>query len=196
MAKFVELVLTALQFQTEGLLEMADIFSRTPEGKRKSLYIPTYERQWFKKSWVDAYRDRQQFYRTLNYLKCQGLVVKKKGKTKSYWILTRRGQERTQEYRKSRHDPFSPSNSVFAKPQGKGITIVTYDIPEKERRKRDWIRLCLVEMDCEKIQKSVWVAKGAIDENFIHAIRERNLLGNVHLFAVTQQGTIHQMMAG
>ncbi|MBI4225410.1 MAG: hypothetical protein HY617_03695 [Candidatus Sungbacteria bacterium] len=193
MAKFVELVLTALQFQTEGLLEIADIFSHEPGGRRKSLHVPMYERQWFKKSWADMYRDRQQFYRTLNYLKCQGLVVKKKEKDGSAWILTPSGKARVQKYRKSRRDPFSTSQATFRKPEGGGITIVTYDVPEKERRKRDWIRRCLMEMDCEKIQKSVWVAKGAIDENFIHALRQRNLLPNVHVFAVTKQGTVNQI---
>ena len=190
MAKFVELVLTALQFQTEGLLEIADIFSRTPEGKRKSLYLPTYERQWFKTNWADAYRDRQQFYRTLNYLKNQGLVIKRKEEMKSRWVLTRCGKEKMRQYKKSRQDPFSTARIAFAKTKGAGIAIISYDIPEKERRKRDWIRMCLVEMGCEKIQKSVWLAKGMIDENFIHALRERNLLGRVHIFAVTKQGTV------
>ena len=194
MAKFVELVLTALQFQTEGLLEIADLFM-TPGGVRKLPYFPVYERQWFKTNWADAYRDRQQFYRTLHYLKKQKLVIKKKGKTKSHWVLTPHGREKIQQYRKSRLDPFSAAQTIFVKPQGGGVTIVAYDVPERERRKRDWIRMCLAEMACEKIQKSVWVARGALDQDFIQALRERNLLGRVHIFAVTKQGTINSTVA-
>jgi len=89
-----------------------------------------------------------------------------------------------------RRDPLLKSTAAFARTKGSGIIVVAFDIPEKERRKRDWIRMCLVEMSFEMLQKSVWAAKGAIDENFIHALRDRNLLDKVHIFTVTQQGTI------
>ncbi len=191
MAKFVELLLAALQFQAEGLLTLGDILLSTREETRRWFYrIPTEERQWFKKNWADAYRDRRQFHHTLQYLKRQGLVVKKTKSHKSGWALTERGIERMMRYKKAREDPFSGANAIFVKPRGSGITIVAYDIPERERRKRDWMRRCLIEMGCEMVQKSVWVAKGTIDEDFIHALRDRDLLGHVHIFSVTKQGTI------
>lgn len=196
MAKFVELVLTALQFQAEGLLTVGDILFSSRERTRRWFYrIPTEEQRWFKENWADLYRDRQQFYRALNHLKKQGLVVAKKETTGSRWVITPHGEERSESYRQSRRDPFSSSHAAFPKPQGNGITIVAYDIPEKERRKRDWVRGCLAAMDCEQIQKSVWLARGMIDEDFVHALRERNLLGNVHIFAVTKHGTIKTSIA-
>ncbi|MBI2053257.1 MAG: hypothetical protein HYT41_00720 [Candidatus Sungbacteria bacterium] len=109
-------------------------------------------------------------------------------------MLTRIGKERNRQCGVRRRDPFSSEKIIFAKPAGSGITLVAYDIPEKDRRKRNWLRMCLVEMGCEKIQKSVWVAKGSIDEGFVHALRERRLLGNVHVLAVTREGTISQIM--
>ena len=191
MAKFVELLLSALQFQAQGLLEVADILVSTPSETRYWFHhIPTYERRWFKTNWAEAYRTRQQFYRTLNYLKYQGLVVKNRTKGGARWVPTKRGKERIRRYRELRRDPFLKSTAVFARTKGDGITVVAFDIPEKERRKRDWIRMCLVQMNFEMLQKSVWAAKGAIDEDFIHALRERNLLDKVHIFMVTQQGTI------
>jgi len=70
MAKFVELLLSALQFQAQGLLEVADILVSTPAETRYWLHhIPSYERHWFKTNWAENYRTKQQFYRTLNYLK-------------------------------------------------------------------------------------------------------------------------------
>lgn len=192
MAKFVELMLAALQFQTEGLLTIGDILFSSRERTRRWFYrIPTEEQRWFKKNWADLYRDRQQFHRTLQYLKRQGLIVKKTEARGAGWALTQRGIERVKRYKTVRTDPFSQANTVFIKPRGNGITIVAYDISERERRKRDWMRMCLVEMGCEMIQKSVWVAKGMIDEDFMHALRERSLLKNVHIFSVTKQGTIH-----
>lgn len=191
MAKFVELMLTALQFQAEGLLEIADLFFASPERIRKEFYrIPTYERRWFSTNWAEAYRDRQHFYKRLHYLKRQGLVVKRGVKGASQWMLTKHGRDRLRGYRQSRADPFSSSHVAFPKVRGAGITIVSFDIPERERRKRDWIRRCLVEMDFAMLQKSVWAARGGVHEDFTHALRERKLLDAVHIFAVTRQGTI------
>ena len=191
MAKFVELMLTVLQFQAEGLFEIGDILFSTPAETRRWFHrIPTYQRQWFKTSWAERYRDRQQFHRTLQYLKRQGLVVKRNTEGSVRWALTKRGSGRLQQYRQSRTDPFSRSHINFEKPKGGGITIVTFDIPEKERRKRDWLRVCLAEMGFTMLQKSVWMAKGAAMEDFIHALRNRELLDYVYIFMVTRQGTV------
>ncbi len=195
MAKFTELMLTALQYQAEGALTMLDfLLSATdPAEMRRRLHCPgRYERTWFSKSWAEMYRDRQQFYNTLNYLKNQGLVVKRNVKKKTRWILTPEGAEKAARYRKSRNDPLSFRSIDFSPPSGLGITIVAFDIPERERRKRDWIRACLVAMGFDKLQKSVWVTRGTVDEDFMHALRERDLLHNVHIFSVTKQGTIHR----
>jgi len=194
MAKFVELVLSALQFQAEGFLEIADILVSTPAETRRWFHnIPTYERRWFKTNWAETYRSRQQFYRILNYLKRQGLAAKRETKRGARWIPTKQGKERIRYYKKVRLDPFSTSAAIFRQAAGGGVTIVAFDIPEKERRKRDWVRTCLAEMGFKKLQKSVWVAKGAVDENFVHALRDRNLLNNVHIFAVTRHGTINRI---
>jgi len=189
MAKFVELMLTALQFQAEGLLEIGDILFVMPARIQKGTdRIPTYKRQWFTTNWAAAYRDRKQFYDRLHYLKKQGLVIKRGAAGASRWVLTKQGRDRLRAYQQSRADPFSSSHISFPASQGGGLTIVSFDIPEKERRKRDWIRRCLVEMDFVPLQKSVWVAQGGVHEDFIHALRERKLLAAVHIFAVTRQG--------
>lgn len=192
MVKFIELVLTVLQYQAEGLLEIADVFLSTPEETRRYFHrIPTHERRWFKTNWAEAYRSRQQFHLTLNYLKRQGLVVRKGDKRKSRWFLTKQGEKRAKTYRERRADSYSSVSTNFAHVYGDGVTVVAFDIPEKERRKRDWIRMCLAEMGFQKLQKSVWVARGKVDEDFFRALRERDLLGKVHIFAVTKRGTIY-----
>lgn len=191
MARFVELMLAAMQFQAEGLLQVADILFASPARIRKEFYrIPTYERQWFSANWAEMYRDRQQFYKRLHYLKRQGLVVKQYAKGEMQWILTKRGGKRLQEYRRIRADPFSSVHTNFSAPKGESITIIAFDIPEKERRKRGWLRMCLREMGFEPLQKSVWMGERGVPEDFMHALRERRLLGAVHIFAVTRHGTI------
>lgn len=191
MAKFIELVLTALQYQAKGLLEMGDILFATQEETRRYIHrIPTYERQWFKTNWAETYRDRQQFYRTLNHLKSQGLVVKIKAERGQQWSLTKFGREKIQKYRKFRSNPFSSTSVRFKQPTGEGLTIVVFDIPEKERKKREWIRMCLVAMEFKNLQKSVWITKGKVHEDFFHALRERKMLKYVHIFVATKEGTL------
>lgn len=193
MAKLIELALAVLQFQTEGLLTIADIFLASPERIRREFYrIPTYERRWFSTDWVEVYRNRQQFHRTLQYMKRQGLVTKRGARHGMQWTLTRHGIEKLAMYRKRRADLFSGAHVSFPAPHGGGLTIVAFDIPEKERRKRDWIRRCLVEMDFKPLQKSVWTARGGVHEDFVEALRERNLLNAVHIFGVTKHGTIKE----
>jgi hypothetical protein len=191
MAKFVELVLTALQYQAEGMLEIADIFLSSPaESRRWFHHIPTYERHWFKTNWAETYRNRQQFYKTLDRLRHEGFIVRKGPKRTSSWILTKRGEEKIETYRERRADPFSSAHVNFAAPEGGGVTIVTFDIPETERRKRNWVRACLAEMDFRMLQKSVWVAHGQIDEDFVYALRERDLMPYIHIFSVAKRGTV------
>lgn len=193
MAKFVELLLTALQYQTEGMLTMVDflLVSLDPrEARRRFQHIPTEERYWFKKNWADMYRSRQQFYMTLHQLQRQGLVVRTGPRRKSRWFLTKLGKKRVKSYRERRQDQFSSSFTSFEKPHGKGLVVVVFDIPEKERKKRDWIRACLVGMNFKKLQKSVWVTRGRIPEDFFSALRDRDLLENVHIFSAAKHGTI------
>ena len=195
MAKFTEMVLAALQFQAEGLLTITDMFVSLPIEIRKGLHgiFPVYERHWFKTNWAEHYRNRQQFHKTLQHLKNQGLVARRGIKGGTLWVITKRGKERFERHRQLRADPYSSAHIDFAKPRGLGITVITFDIPEKERRKRDWLRRCLVEMGFKMLQKSVWMAQGAAEEDFIRALRERKLLACVHIFSVTRHGTIRMV---
>ena len=191
MANFVELMLAALQFQAEGMLELSDILFLMPVRVRWRFHrVPLRERQWFSTNWAEKYRDRQQFHRTLQYLKRQGLVVEGGKKRRMKWALTKAGNKQLKKYQQLRADPFSRAHTNFGKSKGSGITIVTFDIPEKERKKRSWLRICLIEMNFMMLQKSVWMVKGAVPDEFIHALRDRALLNYVHILGVTQQGTV------
>ncbi|TSD04735.1 MAG: hypothetical protein Greene071436_72 [Parcubacteria group bacterium Greene0714_36] len=119
-------------------------------------------------------------------MKKQGLVTKKETRQSTAWTLKKLGKHTLSAYHRLRTDPFSSRHIAFPKPKGGGLTIVSFDISEKERRKRDWIRRCLVEMDFKMLQKSVWAAHGGVHEDFIHALRERKLLDAVHIFSVTR----------
>ena len=72
-----------------------------------------------------------------------------------------------------------------------GITrLVIFDIPEKERRKRNILRVELVTYDFKMLQKSVWIGATPLPEDFIHKLDKLNLKNKVHIFSVQEYGTL------
>lgn len=113
-------------------------------------------------------------------LKRQGLVEWRGRKREAAWRLTRDGKEYL---RKEVHAGASAPND--------GITrIVAFDIPERERKKRDLVRAELAACNFRLLQKSVWIGECPLPESFVRLLDEMNLAGKVHIFSVREKGTI------
>lgn len=193
MATLVEIILTIMQRQAEITVDILDtIFSSPQELRSKRYRLSAYGPQRFKTDWADVYRRHRKFYDTLNYLKREGLVKPKKQGRRASWILTRLGREKIKTIKERKKDLLSATNSYLPNLRGRGLTVVTYDIPERARRKRQWLRCALTHMGLKLMQKSVWVGAGQIDEEFIFALREREMLEHVHIFSVDSRGTIRE----
>ena len=68
--------------------------------------------------------------------------------------------------------------------------IFIFDVPEKERRKRDWLRQQLRLLEFSQLQKSVWIGNNKIPKELIEALGIMNILSNIHIFRIKDQGTI------
>ncbi|KKP87553.1 MAG: hypothetical protein UR90_C0002G0020 [Parcubacteria group bacterium GW2011_GWC1_35_8] len=55
---------------------------------------------------------------------------------------------------------------IQAKPAGDTKVMVLFDIPEKKRKIRNWLRLQLKLWDFEMLQQSVWLGKGPLPKDF------------------------------
>ncbi len=188
-----ERLLNALQFRAELTVDLIDSFiGSKSDSHRKMRRFIKYGPREFKTDWADAYRRRQQFYTTLHYLQREGLVAKKKQGKHSLVRLTREGILRLKNIRDKRKNLLLPSTAAYAKPTGKRVTVVTFDIPEREHPKRRWIRAALVSMDFRCLQKSVWVGTGALPEKFLRDARKRDILRYVHIFSTGSAGTIQK----
>lgn len=190
----VEKILEILQSQAENT---ADLFycmmcDRSTSYKRLRRSMKYGPRE-FKTNWADVYKKRQQFYTMLNYLKNEGLVGKEKDGRSSLWQITRHGLEHLKTIKQVRSELLYARNADFPQIHGDGFTIVSFDIPERERKKRDWVRACLEKMGFTFLQKSVWFGKGKITEKFIHALRERKMLDYIHIFLVSRTGTLRKI---
>lgn len=60
--------------------------------------------------------------------------------------------------------------------------IIIFDIPEKQKRKRDWLRVELIAMGFEQMQKSVWFGPGPLPKEFVDRIKELELLEFTRFF--------------
>ncbi len=82
-----------------------------------------------------------------------------------------------------------PAGKYDAAPGGTMIIII-FDIPEKERRKRDWMRSALRAMGFEKVQRSVWRGAVKVPQRFIEDLRELRIADYVEIFSVLKKGTL------
>jgi len=134
---------------------------------------------WKKQQKKKINEEKRRFSNLMCKLKREGLVENQKGKV----ALTKKGERYLRNknfFRIKKYSP-SPSNSV---------NLVIFDIPEKERKKRYWIRETLRGLDYRYLQKSVWVGKNKIPEDFLHDLAKMNLHDHVEIFSISRKGTL------
>ncbi len=118
---------------------------------------------------------------TLSRLKKQKLISNKD----SVWNITPLGKEILLKK--------NSAITLFAKekPKLKQVkqTIVVFDIPEKKRKYRDWLRHELIGFGFEFIQQSVWFGP-KLPKEFILYLDEQKLLPYVRFFKVKEDDLI------
>ena len=71
--------------------------------------------------------------------------------------------------------------------------IVSFDIPEKLRRKRNWLREVIKNLGFEMVHQSVWVGKVKIPKQFILDLEYLNILEYVEIFEISKTGTLKKL---
>ncbi|MFH1161749.1 MAG: hypothetical protein V1696_00505 [Candidatus Jorgensenbacteria bacterium] len=142
----------------------------------------------FKTDWAESYREHQKFYTLLNKLKRDGLVVNEGKQRAAIWKITERGVAKLKQRKKRVHLISTPP--VYGGGKGEKLYVISYDIPERERHKRAWLRAALLSLGFSPLQESVWVGKRLIPEDFIHDLREWDIVRYVHIFEVSKSGTL------
>jgi phenylacetic acid degradation operon negative regulatory protein len=126
----------------------------------------------------DRYRFRRETFSSILWrLKAQGLVVRSGTAKQSVWRLSPRGRA------------FLAAPAFEKRPDGVR-RLVIFDIPEKERAKRDAIRLDLAAAGFRQLQKSVWYGERPLPEDFVTLLDALNLRRHVHIFSVREKGTL------
>jgi len=72
----------------------------------------------------------------------------------------------------------------------KDFIIVIFDIPEKQRKKRAWLRSALRRLEFEMVQQSVWVGNTKIPEELLSDLHDQRLTGDVEIFVAQKLGSL------
>lgn len=140
----------------------------------------------------------KRFYAMISYLEKDGLICRFFQKEKLYLKITNRGKDKLDslkhKFSNALPDWDYKSRSDKLRTSQKGVVIVAFDIPEKERVKREWLRNALRSLDFEMLQRSVWMKKGGMPESFINDLKSMNLAGYVRIFQINRLGNLKQLV--
>ncbi|MCR4328037.1 MAG: CRISPR-associated endonuclease Cas2 [Patescibacteria group bacterium] len=142
---------------------------------------------------AEEMRLRQRYYTLVSRLKKDGLIAKEGNMKDKKLCITSQGLKKLKLLKSSEDSQF-PEISRHKKEGGEKLVIVVFDIPERERRKRDWLRAALRHLEMRMIQKSVWVGKVKIPRSFLDDIAALRLVEFVEIFEVGKRGSLSHLI--
>ena len=74
------------------------------------------------------------------------------------------------------------------------VIIVSFDVPERERRKRDWLRDALRNLGLRMVHKSVWIGKQKLPREFLADLARLRLTDFIEVFEVGKQGSLRHIV--
>jgi hypothetical protein len=119
---------------------------------------------------------------TLSRLKKNGLVVRE-GRL---WSITERGKKFLDNHPLSIAIPYHKKRKSQEKNREKNM-VIAFDIPEVHRRKRNWLRVELVNLGFTKIQKSFWFGPAPLPKDFIDSLHTLDLLSYLKFFNANEK---------
>lgn len=192
MSKVIEKILEILQMQAENAVDLFNTMTTDRSTSyRKARHSLLHGPPEFKNDWADWYRRRQAFHSLLNKLKREGLIKKEENKRNSPWSITGLGFKKLSLLKKKGKDT-ELVRKKYKHQRGNNVVIIAFDIPEKERKKRDWLRTALFSLGFKKLQRSVWAGRAGIPNDFFNDLKKYNMLVYVHIFAVTKRGSLSE----
>jgi len=131
---------------------------------------------------------RHRLYDMLSKLRRDGIIERTPERR---WQLTRKGREKKKSIAERERNRL-PQTDYPSQSTDKW-NIVVFDIPEREKRKRAWLRGALYGLGFRLLQRSVWVGKVKIPEAFIRDLGEIHLSIYVEILSITTSGSLRQI---
>lgn len=124
--------------------------------------------------------------RFISKMKHDGLIDEVGG-NKSKFMISKLGRIKLNQLKNS-----LPSRYYKKENQNNPI-IVSFDIPERLRRKRNWIREVIKNLGFEMVHQSVWIGKTKIPKAMIEDLEKLKILEFVEIFEVGKTGTLKKL---
>jgi len=138
-------------------------------------------------------KQRHAFQSLLYHLKEEGLVrVNDKKDKKSGFFVTEKGNRYLKKLQRKLHQ--QTEKQLYERIEDTQLNIILFDIPESDRKKREWLRQELNYLGFTMLQKSVWAGKIKIPKEMLEDIQRYNLLSHVEILAVTKTGTLKKVI--
>lgn len=104
------------------------------------------------------------------------------------WLPTTSGSKRLEEKR-SDIKRFLSREGIAQNRQKEKKLIVIFDIPEKKKRYREWLRMELIGYGFSLVQKSVWFGP-SLPKEFVEYLGEAGLLKHIKFFKASERDLI------
>jgi len=138
-----------------------------------------------------AVRLKQKYSVLIYKLKKDGLIKEGTENGEKTFSITNKGKSKLDSLREIARKTL-PRN--YRKEPGGKLVIFAFDVPEKEKRKRGWLRTVLRRLDFTMIQKSVWVGKSKIPQEFLEDIYRFKMVDFVEIFEVSKTGSLRHIV--
>ncbi|HPW34407.1 MAG TPA: CRISPR-associated endonuclease Cas2 [Candidatus Paceibacterota bacterium] len=135
---------------------------------------------------------KHKLYIMTRHLENDGLIEKIKDDKYISYRITKKGLKKL---KKLKNRVILPSFH-YSKPTNENVEliIVIFDIPEREKRKRCWLRSALTNLGLQIIQRSVWFGKTKIPEQFIKDIGKMKIQEYIEIFSINKSGTLKNIV--
>lgn len=176
-----------------NLLRSIGNFSGTASAHRSQFFSSEYGSKLSKKIGEDE-RNRLQhrYYAMMHKLETDELIEKPRKNGKKSLLITLKGRNKQRDLEKEigqrLHLPEYP------KMIGSTVIIVSFDIPEGERRKRAWLRSVLKNLGLQMVHQSTWIGRGKLPKNFLDDLYKLRLVDYIEIFEVTKAGTLSHVI--
>lgn len=193
-----DILLRVLENVADGVVDAALLFEAFLEAghdasQRKIEH--THERQYDRYLLRTSERgkgsgERVGYQKFISRIRKDGLV-EQKGE-RGTLLLTKRGKDKLMALQDRKQRMLPPVRRYDAE-RADAFTIVAFDVPERFKRKRDWLRAALREIGFTFVQKSVWLGKMKLPEDFLEDVRTLKLSEYLEIFQITKRGTLRRL---
>ncbi|KKS81409.1 MAG: hypothetical protein UV58_C0022G0005 [Candidatus Wolfebacteria bacterium GW2011_GWC1_43_10] len=139
-------------------------------------------------------KNRNRYYQVIWNLEKDGLIEKSKNGKNVLVAITNKGRSLLKKIINDKHKLLSPDVYKNNLSKSDSVIIVAFDIPEKLRSRRSQIRKVLKSLDFRMIQKSVWIGKNKIPDDFIRDLKDLNLLVYIDIFSINKSGSLKSVL--